>query len=309
VSVIGPGTPYLTPAMLTQMPLGISWVTIPSRNATVAQQTAAQLDLCQTATGMVDGYCNTVLRCTSNLETLRGPNYYVTVDNSTGEVRCIMSRPPVTAVTSVQVSASRSFPRVWYTLPATMYEPERPLMGVYGSSSPSDSGEGGQGVLISPGYVDWRNGRNGYRIQVTYLNGWPHAGVTASAVAGATTLAVDDCTGWAPQVAGGVGATGIIFDGAVQEAVTCASSSASTGPGTLTLTTPLGFGHPPGTLVSALPGNVRWATALFAAAQALTRGATATTVQSISPGASASKGPEGLAAEAELLLQPFRRII
>lgn len=308
-TIIGPGTPYITPTMLTQRSLGISWSTIPTRNATPAQQVAAQLDLCQTATGMVDGYCNAVLRCTINTEELRGPDYYLTVDHSTGEARGILSRPPVTQVLSVQTAISQTYPRVWTTLPTGTYEPERPMIGVYGTSSPSDSGEGGQGVLIAPGYIDWTFGRNGYRVMVTYANGWPHCSLTSPVNAGVTTISVDDCTGWAPFTSGGQGATGVLFDGAVQEAIVCTAASVSSGPGTLTLATPLGNGHPSGALLSTLPGNVRWATALFAAAQALTRGATSTTVQSISPGGASSKGPGELASEAELILQPFRRLI
>jgi hypothetical protein len=310
VTTIGPGTPYLTPAMLTQMPLGIAWSTIPSRNATNAQQLAAQMDLCQTATGMVDGYVNTVLRCTYNTETLRCPDYYATIDKSTGEVRAILSRPPVTTVNSVQYTPSSAYPRQWTTVNPGLYEVERPLAGVYGTSSPSDSGEGGQAIMIAPGFASWNLGRNGYRLRIGYSNGWPHCGLTANASPGATTVLVDDCTGWAPTAPGGQGATGVLFDGAVQEAVTCTAASATTGPGTLTLASPLSNGHPPGTMLSTLPGNVRWATALFAAAQALTRGATATTVQSITPGSGGgAKSPIEMASEAELLLQPFRRVI
>ena len=49
---------------------------------------------------------------------------------------------------------------------------------------------------------------------------------------------------------------------------------------------------------------------LFSAAEALTRGATSTTVHAIpGGGASAGKGPEDLIGEGELLLHPLRRTI
>lgn len=306
---VGPGTPYITPSMLTNMPLGISWATIPSRNATNQQQLDAQFNICQTASAMVDGYCGGTLRATINSEQVRGPHQRVAIDNGSGEARIILSRWPVTQVLSVQVSPAAVYPRQFTTLAAGLFEPERPLIGVYGSSSPSDSGEGGQAILVAPGYVNWRLGRNGYRIIVSYINGWPHTALTADAAIGATTITVDDCTAWAPQSSTTPGAVGIIFEGSVQEAITCTAASATSGPGTLTLALPLGNGHAAGSLLSALPGNIRWATALFAASQALTRGATATTVQGVAASAVASKGPTELAAEAELILQPFRRVM
>jgi hypothetical protein len=76
------------------------------------------------------------------------------------------------------------------------------------------------------------------------------------------------------------------------------------------LASSLTYNHEIGTIVSTLPAAVEWACILFAAAQALTRGATTTTIHSIG-GHSQSTGGDitGLNAEAELLLHPFRRTI
>lgn len=309
-AILSPGTPYLTPDLLVREPVGVAWSSLVPRNASSSQDLNVILaDICQQATGLADGYCNQVLRATSNTELLTGPNFRVTVSNSTGVARCLMSRAPILQITSVQVAPASAFPRQWTTVPSGLYEPEVAVLGVYGSSSPADSADGGQAIYIAPGYVGWGLGRDGYRIQITYVNGWPHTSLTAKASAGTNTLTVDDCTGWAPVTQGGQGAVGIIFDGGLQEAVTVTSASASSGPGTLTLAANLGYNHNAGVMLSTMPPQIRWACALLAASQALTRGATTTTIHSTGGGSSAgSKAPEDLAAEAELILAPFRRI-
>ncbi|GAA4626881.1 hypothetical protein GCM10023196_036940 [Actinoallomurus vinaceus] len=309
VDVTGPGTPYINPAMLTAAPTGISWSTIPDRTATPEQKLAEQLNLCSRATAMVDECCNTTLRCTANAETLYGPDYRVTTRTG-GVTRVMLARPPVTQVLGGRVSSAASFPPQWTDIPADQWQVEQPLIGVYGTSSPSDTGDGGQVVLLAPGYVDWSRGRNGYMLLINYLNGWPHAGLTAPAPrAGDMTLAVDDCTGWAPAGPGLPGATGIIFDGGQQEAITVTAATASTGPGTLTLAAPIAYAHQPGTVVSTLPEAVQWATILMASGMALTRGATATTIQSVGGKQQASRSPEDLMAEARLIIHPFRRVL
>lgn len=309
-TVMGPGTPYITPDQLTREPLGVAWSSLVPRGSSPQDLNVVLIDICQQASGDADGYCNQPLRATLNTETLRGPDFRVTVDNHTGEARCLMSRSPILQVTAVQIAASSTYPRTWTAVPAGMFEPEIPVIGMYGTSSPSDSGEGGQGVLIAPGYVNRRLGRNGFRVQVSYINGWPHTSLTVKAAAGANTLTVDDCTGWAPVAAGSFGAVGIVFDGGLQEAVTVTAASVASGPGTLTLSANLAYAHNAGVMVSTMPAQIRWACALLAASQALTRGATTTTIHTTGGGAAAgSPAPEALTSEAELKLHPFRRTI
>lgn len=308
-SVLGPGTPYITQDALQREPLGVGWDSLTPRNASPADLANVLTDICQQATALVDGYCNQPLRATLNVEELTGPGgNRVGVDPHTGVTTCVMRRGPVLQVTGVQASSARVFPRSWTSVPAGNYEPAIPVIGMYGSSSPADSGEGGQGILIAPGWVSWDRGRNGYRVQVSYTNGWPHTSLTAQATAGANALTVDDCTGWAPVAVGQPGAVGVIYNAGFQEAVTVLSASAVSGPGTLTLSAPLGYTHNPGVMVTTMAPQIRWATALLAASQALTRGATTTTIHATGGGqAAASKAPEELAAEAELMLVPFQR--
>lgn len=310
-AALGPGTPYITQDALQREPLGIAWSSLPPRTGSSAADLPNILtDICQQATAMVDGYCHQPLRATLNTEEFTGPgSNRFGIDRDTGVATLTMRRGPVLQVTSVATCLQITFPRVWTAVTAGKYAPALPIIGMYGTSSPADSGEGSQNVLLAPGVVDWLRGRNGWRAQVSYSNGWPHTSLTQRSAAGAFTISVDDVTGWAPITPGGPGAVGVLFDaGALQEAVTVTAASAMSGPGTLTLSSPTGFAHNAGVMLSTMPWQTRWATALLCASQALTRGATTTTIHTTSPAAASSGSPEALASEAELWLAPFKRV-
>lgn len=306
VPIVGPGTPYVVPAQLIAAPTGISWSSIPFRNATPRQQYAEQLNLCVRATAAVDSYCNQPLRATVDTETLTGPGTFRVQRRPNGTGRILLSRSPVTQVVSAQITPAAAFPAAWQTIPATQLRPEKPMLGVYGTSAPSSAGEGGQAVLLGPGWLS--AAREGSEVQVVYVNGWPHAALTAAAAAGATAVHIDDITGWP-------GAQGIIYDPDGQEVITVTAvtptvTGAICGPGTLTVGA-LAYAHQPGTVTSTLPGAVQQASILFATVQALTRGTTATTVQA-SPGrAVRGRGEEidDLIKQAKGLLNPYRRVI
>ena len=315
VEPVGPLSPYVNPNILTSAPTGISWSTIPSGRGTGQPAKNVELfNICQRASAQADGYCNQVLRATVDVERQQGPDYYLTVQQATGNARIILSRWPVLNINSVRVSANNVFPRQWTNLTTGFWDIDRPVMGVFNSAAPTAAGEGGQSIIIAPGFVHWGLGRKGFTAEVNYTNGWPHCSLTATAAIGATTISVDDCTGWAVATATGVvGATGNIYDvGGEQEVIQVTASSVTSGPGTLTLASGLAFSHPAGIIVTTLPATVQWAVILFATAIALTRGATATTIQTVPGGGSPSpvlRGPDAIVAEAELLLHPYRRII
>ena len=312
---VGPLTPYVTPEILTQAPTGISWSTIPpGRDVTYEMRLAEQSNICQRASSQVDAYCNQVLRASIDNEQFSGPNFRMTIQNGTGNTRMILQRWPILEVLSVQVAANAVFPRQWTSLSANMWDIEWPPLGLYGTNAPASAGEGGQSIVIAPGTTSWCLGRQGYLVRVSYINGWPHTGLTAAATAGDSTITVDDCTGWAitSEATGVTGATGTIYDSGSQEVIKVTAASAASGPGTLSLAAPLTFNHNAGTLVTTLPQSVMWATILFCTSIALTRGATATTIQTIPGGGGSTAGvkePSDLAGEAELLLNPFRRTI
>jgi hypothetical protein len=321
-------TPYISPETLETAPTGIDWTSIPPGDDVTPAQNAAEIwNICQRVTGKVNGYCNQVLRATVDNELLHGPDFRVTCGPASGgsynpaywltgsgtfNTRMLLAHFPILQILSVQTCPNTVFPRVWTPVPAGMYEPEIPPIGIYGSVAPSSEAFGGQAILLAPGYVDWGNGRNGWSIQVQYINGYPHASLTAAAVAGATTVSVDDCTGWGitSYIGGVTGATGVVKDSGQQESVHVTASSVTAGPGTLTLSAGLAYPHGAGTIITTLPPQIEQACILFAAAEALTRGATTTTIHDIGGHAQNTGGDvAGLNTEAELLCHPFRRTI
>jgi hypothetical protein len=300
--------------MLTSAPTGAPWSDIPLPQATNAQQAAEQTNICWRATNMVDAICNQPLRCTLNAEQVQGPDYRLTVDAS-GVARVMTSRWPVLSVLGARVSPRACIPRQWSVIPASAVVPEEPPMTAYGTTVEGASGAGGQALLIAPGYLSWLAGRNGYTVEVDYLNGWPHAGIANAVLAGANQVQVDDVTGF-------TGAAAFVYDSASTEVVTVLSVTATNpvtlpngasvpvGPGTLTLSGTLAFGHAAGVVVSAMPQDISWAGVLLATAQVLESGATSITVQNItSSEASAEQGSAALKVEAEVLLAPYKRVI
>jgi len=295
-------TPYITPDILINAPTGISWETIPDYNSTAQQQYAEQTNICWRTTSFIDDYCNQPLRSTIDSEEALGPDFRITVDEH-GLVRFVPSRWPVTAVNSAQFSASWVVPPTWQTIPTTgMYVENQSIVGG-GVSTVAAAGP--SSILITPGYVSWMNGRRGCRLQVTYTNGYAHAGITASSIAGATTISVDDCTGM-------TGTTMTIYDGANTETVLVASTSVTQGAGTATLSFATTYAHTASKtsplIMSAIPSAVQQAAIFYATYAALTRGATATTVQMMPGSISGGGGGEALLNDAKDLLRPFRRV-
>ena len=275
--------------------------------------------MCGRATARTDSYCNQVLRATLDTELCHGPDYRVTLGPGAGgmgplggNVRVILSRWPVLEVTQVQVCANGTWPRKWQVLPPGTAEPWMPPIGLFGSSAPGGDTSGSQSILIAPGYISWALGRNGYAVMVTYINGWPHAALGSYVAAGSMTLPLDDCTGWALENYFGTytGVTGAIKDSGQQEAVHVTTSSVTAGPGVVTLTSPTAYPHQAGTVVSTLPRSVEQACIYFAAAEALTRGATSTTIHAVGGAPQSSgQGAQALIEEGELLIHGFRRTV
>jgi len=278
------------------------------------------------ATSRVDGYMNQTLRATTDVELVYGPDYYTTVGPASGgsyptpywggtgasNAKIILSRWPVLQVTGVKTCPNSLWPRQWTALPAGYFEPMRPPIGLYGSVAPGGSAEGSQSILVGGGYINWVYGRNGWAIEVTYLNGWPHCSLTAAVTAGAETLPVNDCTGWGIQNYYGTftGAAGRIADSGWQKAVHVTSTSVTAGPGTLTLSAPISYDHAAGTILTTMPASIEQACIYFCTAEALTRGATSTTIPSVGGAAASSGGgARELIEEAELLCHPYKLTI
>jgi hypothetical protein len=287
VPIIGPGTPYITPAVLRAATTGISWSTIPNRGATPEQQLNEQMNICARASAMLEAKANQVLRAAVNVETFVGPgSFRCQINSNTGVARLLTSTTPVTAIIGGRSSATAAFPPQWQTIAANQFRPENPISG----AAPSAAGDGGQAILAAPGVVPWWWGRQSITLEVTYTSGWPHTSLTASAASGATSLTVSDITGW-------TGAGGNVYDvGGFQEfvqvtTVTPTVTGAVSGPGVLNLAAATAFPHDPGVVVTTMPEGLMQAAIYLSVAQALTRGATATVVQSTSGGA-AGGGPQ-----------------
>jgi hypothetical protein len=283
-------------------------------------------NLCARATSRVDGYVNQTLRATLDTELVWGPDYRVTVGPASGgayptpywgntraqNAKIILSRWPVLEVTQVQTCPSNQWPQQWTALPSGYAAPLVPPIGVYGSVSPGGSAEGSQTIIVGGGYINWGLGRNGWAIQVTYVNGWPHTSLTSAVEAGVSSLPVNDCTGWAITSYYGTytGATGTVEDSGQQEAIHVTETSVPAGPGNLTLSSATNYPHAAGTIVTTMPQTIQQACILFCTAEALTRGATSTTIHSIGGHAQHTGGDiESLNSEAELMLYPYRRTI
>jgi hypothetical protein len=287
------------------------------------------MNVCWRASSIVDTFCQQVLRSTIGSEQLIGPGYpRCNVDRNTGLGVLQTKWWPVTSVLALQVSPSRSFPAVWTPVPAGDYRIRHPLIAV-GDTASATAPDGGWTIDVAPGYIGcspWgrtptggfigAGGRGSQLVQVDYLNGWPHTSLTSTAAQAATVLNVDDVTGWA-------GASGFAYDGSGTEPVTVASVSASTpvvlpngagtaqsGPGTITLTSPLAFSHEQGVVVSALPAAVLQAAILACAVQALTGGTDAITIQTVN-GEHSSPQPtaEGMTKMYQGLLAHYKRIM
>ena len=299
--------------MLVNSPLGVAWSTIPNVGASSDAQLDAVTDICWAATAEVDNIVNQVLRATLDVEEFYlpdagGPGHSAFYPNGMVKVGC--SRWPILAATGGQLSVAAAFPPNWTTIPANRLRVAGSLLPVAGSSV-GGLAYGPQEIMVAPGYIDWSCGRRGWLLQLSYTNGWPHAGITADAAEGAMSLTVDDTAGWA------VGGNTIaqIPDGAETETITVTAASATSGPGTLTLAAGLVYAHTASVkapvLVTTMPASVRWATSLLAAAQALVRGAYAITVQDMAGAEESGKdsGIEGLKTEAEIILHPYSAVV
>lgn len=301
--------------MITNAPTGVPWDIIPQPGSEGTPAQAAELlNICWRATNMVDAIAGQPLRSTVSVEQVQGPDTRLTVDSS-GVARAMLSRWPVTQVLAGRVSPRAAIPRSWSSIPVTAIALEDPPMTLLSPVVEGAAGAGGNAVLIAPGYVSWAAGRNGFTTEISYLNGWAHAGVTGSVTAGAQTVPVDDVTGMA-------GATCFFYDGASTETVTVTAAVAANpvalpaggtvqaGPGTVTLAAPLAFSHSAGTVVSALPQDVAWATILLAACQVLAEGATAVAIPDIAGSlTSGGRGMEDLKVDAEVILATYHRIL
>lgn len=284
--------------------------------------------MCWRATSIVDSYCHQVLRATVANEQLTGPGApRFGFMPGTDQYMLTMRQWPISEILAIQYAANRP-PLTWNTVASDKYLINHPLIGQYTDTASATAPDGGWSIQVDPCAINASSGgvygparggrwrRNGLRLLVSYTNGWPHTSLTAPVEADATTIEVDDVTGW-------VGASGFCYDGSFTEQVAVTDvaansplalpngvGTAQTGPGTVTLSSPLAFAHDEGTLVSALPANVMQATILVATSQVLDSGIESISAQTLS--GSTSLGGTGVAdliGQIKDLLNPYRRVV
>lgn len=304
-------TSYITPSMLQSHPAGISWNVIPTLTASTAEQLAQLAQVCWQATSAIDRYCQQPLRATVNTETNTGPGMpRVSSDRHTGKGTLVTRRWPVSSVTAVQMSLATAFPPQWSLVPAGQWKIRHPVI-MSAAPVPATGPSGGNVIDIAPGFINWYYGRGGWDVTVSYISGWPHAGLTGAVQQGVQTISVDDVTAW-------VGAVGFIYDGTSTELVQVTAATATApvqlsgaagtvqaGPGTVTLSQPLQFSHAAGTVISALPPDIIRGTALQASVMAL-EGIDAIATQSLSGQMAGGTGV--LAEEVEMILDSYVRV-
>jgi hypothetical protein len=282
------------------------------------------MDICMRATASAEAFLNQQVRCTIDVQTENAPNRNrVWLDAATGVVRFMANHFPVLDIIAAKTSPAGSFPRDYTDVAANMWEVDDPPSINTGSAVTGGDGQGGNVILFAPGTLNYWNGKKGFRIVVTYLNGWPHAGITASMLADATTVDVDDVTGWSVATADAP-ITCPIYDGAntevvqvtgVASVVNGTTGLAAYGPGVLTLATATNYTHAGPTagvaacLISTMPATIMSATIKMAVAEALVRGATATSVQRNQGQTTKSGSPGDLYLEGCELLLPYRRVV
>ncbi len=276
--------------MLLSTNIGISWSTFPKAGATEADQLAAQQDICTTVTSEMDTIANMILRAYIDTEDEFGPDFLITMLPN-GWARFRFPSNILQVVGARWTSASSTNPPNWTNVAVADITTEHSITTPSGTIVPVGA-TNLNALLIAPGNIDWSNGRKGFRVQATAVCGFPVAGIDTFAAANATSVHVDDITGWWNGTAG---ARGTIFDPPRREQVTVAgvtpdTAGAISGPGTLTLSAGLKFAHDPELgnavlpdqkiLLSSMPQALIMAGYYLATHYGLIRGATAAVMQS-----------------------------
>lgn len=324
------GTPYVTPDVVINAPTGVPWNSIPGPQSPLPAQQAAATAILWRATSIVDTYTNQILRATIANEQLTGPGApRFGFMSGTDQYLLVMRQWPISQILAIQYAINRP-PLAWNTVASDKYLINHPLISEYTDTASATAPDGGWSIQLDSravfppstptggiyGPARGLQRRNGLRLLVSYTNGWPHTSLTADAEADASSIAVDDVTGWA-------GASGFCYDGSSTEQVSVTAvaansplslpngvGTAQTGPGTLALSSPLSYAHAAGTLTSALPANVMQATILVATSQVLDSGIESITAQTLSGSTSlGGKGVADLIGQIKDLLNPYRRVM
>jgi hypothetical protein len=269
----------------------------------------------------MDTMANSILRASIDMEDEFGPDFTITILPN-GWARFRFPANILQIISARYSYAGSSNPPSWTDIPLDALTTEHNIVSPTGTIVPA-AATGPNAILIAPGYVTWAAGRKGYRVQATTLCGYPVAGIDQTALAGATSIHVDDITGWWNGTAG---ARGTIFDPPYRESATVSGVTpdvpgATSGPGTLSLTAGLRFTHTPivgnpvvadqKILFSTMPQALMQAGYYLATHFGLIRGATASIMQS-ARGQVVTTGMEGAQSwydRAEKVIERYARTL
>ena len=305
-------TPYVSADFVKSWPTNQNWSQVPGIKSPSTQQINDLLNqLCLSATAKADNMVGQTLRATVRVEQNSARSYRVGV-NPNGSARFLCSFFPIASVVSAQVAYSPAPPFTWMTIPNTYVIPLESPFSPFGSSTVGAATAGSQIVLIGGNYVSWWNGRDGQFVQITYIAGWPHGGLTATYSAGVSSLHVDDITAMnganleIPDVVNGtefIQVTAVTAD--------TAGLAAPSGPGTLTLQSPTIYPHSSGEIVTGMPKSVQEAVVWLVVASALSRSSSAVSAPPQQGRQSSSGGAQmdAYTKRAALLLKPYARLI
>lgn len=281
--------PYLTVEEFKDAPTAIDIDNLVFNSQDPDDQDAELANTIARASSWIDTFCNQVIGATIESEQQRS-RY-----SQDGSIRFHPRYSPVVALLSMEYG----YPPSLMSLPdcsvAWVEDQEiivpNATLGTWTSQGPLQFG------AMSSG------GRNEVFLKYSYVNGYANS-VIVTAVAGASTLTVEDGTGIL------AGQMLKIYDGQYTENVTVASTYVF-GSTTVPIVRPLVYDHDPSVSISALPPAIKQACILVTTAFLKTRGDSSMTMQvTTSPGTSlpnADKVGEEIALAMQLL-QPYRRV-
>ena len=295
-------TRLVTVTELLQAPTGINWSSINEASTATAAETVEQSNILDRASSWVSNYIyGRDARCdaTTDTETARIARNHTKcyVDND-GWMWFRTDMYPILSVSSMQwgIAGAGDAPVTYNALTVANLQ-------LYG--------EGYRVNRIADYSQDWSFLQGYGLIKATYVNGWPNATLLAAASSSASTvsLTVDTTLGMS-AVAGALGNSLTIYDGANTEIVTVSSVT----DGTHVVVASLANAHTPSATnvvgLSALPSDIKWATICACIHFARERGTDAVVMAATGNVRATPPAARGNALEeAKAYLAPFRRII
>jgi hypothetical protein len=253
-------TPYLTAAEYKQAPTAIDYDNLVTATNDPTVQDAELVNVIARASSWIDTFCNQVIGSTLETEQQRvrmRPDGFMVIHPRYS---------PVSVLLSLSYGASPNALGS-YLDPSQGWIEDQQIVIPYAANTVnqmSSAGPLGFGYPAAPGVQ--------FFVKYTYVAGFPNTLLNADALAGATSITVQDSTGILPN-------TELqIYDGMATERV-IVSSTYTYGSNILTLSAPLMYAHLSGVSVSALPPAIKEAAILVTTAFLKVRGDNSLTMQ------------------------------